>query len=131
MTSMFWTARSASVAIGSAKKNGGCESAVFSQLMKVLHRVVRAVARSDVLLLRVLRRVGFDHGAYQLAIRLHPVGNDLPLGAVPLLELHQAGSFVVHARHLDRRHQANGAQLLQALVVYVQMFNPPAHLLAG
>src|SRR5678809_1254216 len=76
--------------------------------------VRRAVARGDAFFLGVLRRVLLDLGAHQLAIGLHPVGDHLPLRAVPLLELHQSRAFMVEARHLERRHQAGGAQRLQA-----------------
>src|SRR5262245_43716393 len=91
----------------------------------------RAVAGRDVLLLGVLRRVLLDLGAHQLAVGLHPVGDHLPLGAVPLLELHQPRALVVEARDLDGRHQPRRAELLQALVVDVQVLDAPAHLLAG
>ena len=38
---------------------------------------------------------------------------DLPLLAVPLLELHRAAAFVVGAGHLERLHEAGRAELLQ------------------
>src|SRR3982751_2980277 len=52
-------------------------------------------------------------------------------GAIPLLELHQAGALVVHAGNLDGRHEAGRTELLQALVVNVEVLDAPAHLLAG
>src|SRR3954467_12879312 len=90
-----------------------------------------AVARGDALFLRVLRGVFLDLGAHELAVGLHPVGQHLPLGAVPLLEFDQARAFVVQARHLEWRHQADRAQFLQALLVDVEVLDAPAHLLAG
>src|SRR5205823_12828611 len=57
--------------------------------------------------------------------------DDLPLGAVPLLEFHQTRALMVHARDLERRHEPDGAELLQALVVDVEVLDAPAHLLAG
>src|SRR5437773_6895851 len=61
-------------------------------------RILRAIARRDVLFLRVLRRRFLDHPAHQLAVRGDPVGDHLPLGAVSLQELHGAAAFMVHAR---------------------------------
>src|SRR5689334_19495833 len=90
-----------------------------------------AVARRDALLLGVLRRVLLHLRAHELAVGLHPVADHLPLGAVPLLELHQPGAFVVEAGDLERRHEAGGAELLQTLRVDVQVLDAPAHLLAG
>src|SRR5437764_1071701 len=117
---------------GAPKQNGGPQPAVrWLRVGSSLHRIPGAVARSDALLLRVLRRVGLDLLAHQLAVRLHPVGEHFPLRAVPLLELHQARALVVEAGHLERRHEADRTQLLQALVVDVQVLDAPAHLLAG
>src|SRR5882724_9131943 len=128
MTSMFWTASSACMAMAQ-KKTADAESAVFAVESRL--KVFAAVARGDALFLGVLRRIRLDHAAHQLAVGLHPVGDHLPLGAVPLLELDQARAFVIQARHLERRHQARGAELLQALVVDVEVLDAPAHLLAG
>src|SRR4051794_35770113 len=89
-----------------------------------------AIARGDALFLRVLGGVLLHLGAHQLAVGLHPVGQHFPLRAIPLLELHQSRAFVVQARHLERRHQTDSAELLQALLVDVQVFDTPAHLLA-
>src|SRR5687768_2698241 len=51
-----------------------------------------AIARRDVLLLRVRRRRLLDHRAHQLLVGLDPVGDHLPLLAVPLLELHRTAA---------------------------------------
>src|SRR5438132_5711834 len=90
---------------------------------RTLHAFLRAVARRDALLLRVLRRVLLDLGAHQLAVGLHPVGDDFPLRAVPLLEFDEARAFVVHAGDLERRHEAARAELLQALLVDVPVLD--------
>src|SRR3954470_5522728 len=132
MTSMFWIASKACVATSAPYKKERRTVARRSTVASdSLHRVLRAVARRDVLFLGVLRRVFLYLGAHQLAVGLHPVADGLPLGAVPLLELDQARALVIQARDLERRHQADRAQLLQALVVDVQVLDAPAHLLAG
>src|SRR6185295_10346097 len=125
MTSMFWTASSARVAISSCPETETADRGPpfpgFGALS--LHGIVGAIARRDALLLRVLRRVGLDLLAHQLAVGLHPVADGLPLIAVPLLEFRQARAFMIQARHLERRHQADRAQLLQTLVVDVQVLD--------
>src|SRR3989442_1569393 len=90
-----------------------------------------AVARSDVLFLGIRSRGLLDHRPHQFAIRLDPIGDHLPLVAVPLQELHRAASFVVHARHLERLHEARCAELLEACVADLQVLDAPADLLAG
>src|SRR5437764_12599470 len=91
-----------------------------------LHRIFAAVAWLDTFFLRVLRGVAFDFVAHQLAVGLHPVADHLPLRAIPLLELHETRALVVKAGHLKRRHQADGAEFLQALVLDVQVLDAPA-----
>src|SRR5688572_10502716 len=93
--------------------------------------LLRAVARRDSLFLRVLRRGGLDHGPHERLVGLDPVGDHVPLAAVPLQELHRAAALMVHARNLQRLHQTDRAELLQALIVDVQVLDAPAHLLAG
>src|SRR6185369_16788938 len=90
-----------------------------------------AIARRDLVFLRVLRRRGFHHGPNDRLVGRNPVRYRLPLLAVPLLELDRRATLVVHARNLERRHQADRTQLLQALLVDVQVLERPAHLLAG
>src|SRR5919197_147450 len=131
MTSMFCTASSACVPMPPPKAKRRTIVRRFTFLRYALHRVVVAVARVDALFLRVLRGIRLHLGTHELAVRLHPVRDDLPLRAIPLLELHQARAFMVQARYLERRHEADGAELLQALVVDVEMLDAPAHLLAG
>src|SRR5690348_9967128 len=108
MTSMFCTASSACVAMPPPKAKRRTVVRRFTFLRYALHRVVVAIARRDALLLRILRGIGFDLPAHQLTVGLHPVADDLPLRAIPLLELHQARAFMVQAGDLERRHQAHG-----------------------
>src|SRR3954453_15983233 len=70
-----------------------------------------AVARRDVLLLGVLGRGGLDQRPQQGPVGLDPVGDDDPLVAVPLLELHRPAALVVGAGALERLHQAAGPEL--------------------
>src|SRR5688572_29528973 len=72
-----------------------------------------AVARRDALFLGILRRRRLDHRTHDRLIGLDPVGDHVPLLAVPLHELDPAAAFVVHPRDPERRHQAGGAQLLE------------------
>src|SRR2546428_932216 len=88
----------------------------FIYILLVGSIFLRAIARCDPLFLRVLRRGGLDHRAYQLLVRIDPVADHLPLSSVPLLELHLAAAFVVGAGHLERLHEADRAELLQALL---------------
>src|SRR6266542_7153562 len=90
-----------------------------------------AIARRDAFLLGVGGRGFFDHRAHDRLIRFDPVGDDVPLLAVPLLELDRAASLVIHAGDLDRLQESDGAELLQALLIDVQVLQTPAHLLAG
>src|SRR5712692_8499390 len=89
-----------------------------------------AVTRRDSLLLRVRGSRVFDQRADDRLVRLDPVGDQLPLRAVPLLELDRSAAFVVRAGNLDRLQEVVGAELLQALLVQVQVLQAPAHLLA-
>src|SRR5712692_3718220 len=89
-----------------------------------------AVTQADSLLLRVRGRRVFDHRTDDRLVRLDPVGDQLPLLAVPLLELDRSTAFVVRAGNLDRLQEVVGAELLQALLVQVQVLQAPAHLLA-
>src|SRR5713226_10039637 len=89
-----------------------------------------AVTRGNPLLLRVRGRRLLDHRPHDRLIGLDPVGDEVPFLPVPLLELDRAPPFVVHAGDLDRLQEADGAQLLQALIVEVQVLQAPTHLLA-
>src|SRR5512141_1390040 len=79
------------------------------------------VTGRDPLLLRVVGRRLLDERAHDRLVGLDPVGDQVPLLSVPLLELDGAAALVVHARHLDGLQQAESAELLQALLVDVQV----------
>ena len=60
-----------------------------------------AVARRDALLLRVRGRRLLDDRPHERPVGRDPVGDDVPLLAVPLLEFDGAAALVVRAGHLD------------------------------
>src|SRR5208283_860514 len=68
---------------------------------------------------------------HQLAIRLDPVGDDIPLDAVPLLEFDRPAALVVAASHLQRLHEAGRAELPQPRLRDLEVFEGPANLLRG
>src|ERR1700687_2879462 len=80
----------------------------FRATLRQALRLLRTVARSDVLLPSVFRRRLPDHCAHELLVRLDPVGDHLPLVAVPLLDLYRAAAFVIGAGHLQRLHEIGG-----------------------
>src|SRR2546427_8757424 len=90
-----------------------------------------AIARGDALLRSVLRRGFLDHGPHDRLVGGDPVGDRVPLRAVPLQELHRPASLVVHAGHFQRLHKAGRAELLELLVVDAEVFEAPADLVAG
>src|SRR5690606_4377608 len=63
--------------------------------------------------------------------RLNPVGQDLPLLAVPLLDLRAAATLVVGAAHPHRLQQIGEAKRVDTLRREVQVLDAPAHLLTG
>src|SRR5450830_63283 len=67
----------------------------------------------------------------QVLVAFDPVRNQHPFAAVPLLDLDLARTLVVVAGSLDLRQQAGCAQLLQASVGDVQVFQAPAHVFAA
>src|SRR5687768_7087835 len=129
---MFTTERIASVfsfgteAMGLKKK--AARRRLFPRKRLLL---LGAVARRDALFFRVLRSGGLDHGAHDRLVGLDPVGDHVPLASVPLQELDRAAALVVHAGNLERLHQPDRAELLQAFVVDIQVLDAPADLLAG
>src|SRR6516165_5001031 len=88
-----------------------------------------AIARSDVLFLRVGGRRLLDHRTHELAIGLDPVGDNLPLVAVPLQELDRAASLMVGAGDLERLHETGCTELLEPRLADLQVLDAPAHLL--
>src|SRR5437016_5482713 len=94
-------------------------------------RFLCAIARREILFLRVGSRRLLDHRTHELAVRLDPVGDRVPLVAVPLQEFHRTAALMIHARHLERLHESGCTQLLQARLADLQILDAPAHLLAG
>src|SRR6185436_15823429 len=132
MTSMLLTARYAAAAVfGTADINKKGEARAPPHFAPSALLFLRAVARRDLVFLRVLRGGRFDHRPHDRLVGRDPIGDRLPLLAVPLLELDRRAALMVHARHLERRHQPYRAQLFQALFVDVEILERPAHLLAG
>src|SRR5262245_35119915 len=93
--------------------------------------VLVAVARRDAFLLRILRGGLLDHRAHDRLVGGDPVADRVPFLAVPLQKPHRSATFVVHAGHLERLHQADRTEFLETLVVDLKMLDPPAHLLTG
>src|SRR5260370_42161818 len=83
--------------------------------------LLRAVARDDLLLGGVLLRRGLDQRLQDAVVAGIPVGDDLPLLAVPLVEAAQPRAFVVAARHLDRSDHAFAAELLDSFGGQLEM----------
>src|SRR5919108_4932478 len=119
MTSMLLMER---IARGSACKAADIKKAARGRpLVSSSSLLFRTVARRDALLLRVLRGRGLDHRAHDRLVGSDPVADHVPALAVPLQELDRAAALVVQARDLERLHQADRAELLQALLVDVQV----------
>src|SRR5215468_9122097 len=89
-----------------------------------------AIPWSDAFFLGVFRRGLLDHRSHDRLVRADPVGDGVPLVAIPLQELHRAAALVVHARHLERLHEPGRAERFQLLVVDVEMLEAPADLVA-
>src|SRR5512146_88512 len=135
-------AAGASVARAAAGVISVCESGSDTESLRFRHRtpsycalrpvLLGAIALRQLLLLRVLRRRRADHRIEDLEVGLvATVGHDVPLLAVPGLDLRGVSTFMVLARGLDRLHEARHAELLDRVGRNVQMLEAPAHLLAG
>src|SRR5574343_1707566 len=90
-----------------------------------------AIARRDALFLGVLLGRGLEQRVDQRLVALDPARHRHPLGAIPLLDLHLAGTFVVIAGSLDFRQQVGGADGLEAGIGDIQVFQRPASLLTA
>src|SRR5215813_8181936 len=90
-----------------------------------------AVPLGDVVLLGVLRGALLDHRPHHLLVWLDPVADDLPLGSVPLLELHRTTALVVGAGDLERLDEPGRPERRDLRRVEVQVLQPPADLLTG
>src|SRR2546428_5860686 len=93
--------------------------------------LLRAVAHRVVELLGLVDGRRLELRPHDVANRLAPVGDDIPLFAVPLLDAREAVALWALAGHAERAHHAPHASLLEALVGAVALFAAPAHLLAG
>src|ERR1700682_3369297 len=112
-----------------ARRAGPSRSASRATVRQVL-RLLRTVARREVLLLRVFRRRLLDHSAHELLVMVDPVGNHRPLVAIPLLALDRAATFVIGAGHLQSLHEVGGTELLKPRVADLEVLDPPPHLLS-
>src|SRR3954462_1106813 len=90
---------------------------------------LRAIARRQLLLRRVLRSTLLDHLADHRAVAGHERRNLLEARAVPPLELHHPRAFVVDAAGLDRWKESRRAQFLDAGLREVQVLEAPAQLI--
>src|ERR1043166_4822815 len=88
-----------------------------------------AVARCNVVLLGIVGGRLLKLRPYDLAHGGNPVGELLPLFAVPLLDKDRAVAFMIIAGHLDRSRKPRQPQFLQACLRQVEMLKPPPHLL--
>src|SRR5438093_160822 len=93
--------------------------------------LLAAVAHGVPQLLALLDCGRLDLRADDVTHGRHPVGHDLPLAAVPLLDQHGAAALVVLAGDLDRVREALHAELLEAGVGQVQVLEAPPRLLPG
>src|SRR5207249_8476009 len=93
--------------------------------------LLRAVAHRVAELLRLLDSRRLDLRPDHVAHRRDPVGDDVPLLAVPLLDQDGAVALVVLAGDLDRVREGLLADLLERLLGLVEILEVAAHLLAG
>src|SRR5262245_59621753 len=77
--------------------------------------LLRAVARGVAELLALLDGGSLDLRPHHVLHHRHPLGHEVPLLAVPLLEHHRPRSLVVLARHLDGMREALHPELLEPL----------------
>src|ERR1700738_2701003 len=90
-----------------------------------------AVAHRVPELLALFHRGRFELRADDLLHGLDPVGDDVPLLAVPLLDQHRPAALVVLAGHLHRVGEALEPDLVQAGLGEAQVLVAPADLLGG
>src|SRR5712691_8617102 len=95
-----------------------------------LRHLFRAVALRVVELLALLDGGRLDLRPNHVTHRLDPLGDDLPLLAVPLLDEHGAIALVVLTGDLDRPREALHAELVEPLLRQVEVLEPPPDLLA-
>src|SRR6266850_1889706 len=90
----------------------------------------RAVALRVVELLAFHDRLRLDLRPDHVAHRRDPVGHDLPLLAVPLLDQYGPVALVVLAGDLDRPREVLHAELVEPLRGQVEVLEAPPDLLA-
>src|SRR5262245_14182730 len=88
-----------------------------------------AVAHGVSELLALLHRGRLQLRTDDLAHRLDPLGDDIPLLAVPLLDQHRPVPLVVLAGDLHRVGKPLEPDLIQAGIREVEVLVAPAHLL--
>src|SRR2546428_9620543 len=93
--------------------------------------LLRAVAHRVVELLGLVDGRRLELRPHDVANRLDPVGDDVPLLAVPLLDERQPIALVVVAGHAERAHHSLHAQLLETLLRDIEVFEAPPDLLTG
>src|SRR5215510_11519597 len=82
-------------------------------------------------LLALLCRGRLDLGAHDVAHGSDPLGDHLPLLAVPLLDEDRAAPLVILAGDLHRMGEALHPEVVQSLVGEVQVLEAPADLFLG
>src|SRR5512143_1697120 len=90
-----------------------------------------AVAHRVSELLALLHRGRLELRAHDLPHGLDPVGDDVPLLAVPLLDQDRPAALVILAGHLHRVGEALEPDLVQPGLGEAQVLVAPAHLLGG
>src|SRR5262249_43708584 len=110
-------------------EHGGALWLHTSPFMPVALAFRGALARGNVVLLGILCGRLLKLRPDDLAHGGDPVGDLLPLFAVPLLDEDRAVAFMVLARHLDRSRKPRKPQFLQACLSQVEMLKSPPYLL--
>src|SRR6476646_8230014 len=100
---------------------GSTSAAIEATLSTTPLQLLRAIAWRDLLFRRVLCCALLDHFPNQCAIARTERRYRREFLAVPLLESHHAGAFVVEATRLHRREQTRCAELLQPRFGQIEM----------
>src|SRR5829696_4939995 len=90
-----------------------------------------ALARSDLLLHRVLLCGVANHRLEDLGVGCIEIRREGPLGAVPRLDPRDVRSGVIAAARGERPHGSAEPEIGDALLVELEVLEPVAHLLAG
>src|SRR5258708_36988490 len=103
----------------------------FAALIAAYSRLLRAVARRDLLLRRVGLRRRLDQRPQHLVVGFQPVGGVAPLLAVPGVDAPAMHALVVPAGRLQRLHRVGEPGRLDLRGAERQVLRAPAHFLAG